>query len=212
VLALLLSYGFVPERASGQAPEVACPPFTDITITQQAAGSGSLAVQMQPPVQLGRASAPDSQSFHLYYFIDRVAAIYPPDRGVQLLMGGDVLPDGSAQVVQRLTQGDVQTINLQLPPGSHSVAAVLALGDVTCHETRPQPDPCSYVCGPPRTLLIGAAEVDIGPPQPTTSPRPPTGQLTGDAPRGMGAAVLLLVTIAVLALAWTLLRPPPEER
>ena len=211
VLALLFFSGFRPERASAQAPNVACPPFTDITITQQAAGSGSLAVQMRPPVALGQAGAPDSQSFRLYYFIDRVAAIYPPDRGVQLLLGGDVLPDGSAQVVQRVTHGDVQTIDLQLPPGAHSVAAVLALGDVTCHETRPQPDPCSYVCGPPRTLLIGAAEVDIGPPQ-ITSTRPPAGQVTGSAAKGSGGAALLLATIAVLALVGMVPRTPPEER
>ena len=211
LLTLLLSSGLLPGRASAQMPDATCPPFTDITITQRVPGSGSLAVEMQPPLSLGETGAPDSQSFRLYYFIDRVAAIYPPDRGVQLLLGGDVLPDGSAQFVQRLTHGDVQTIDLQLPPGSHSVAAVLAVGDVTCHETRPQPDPCSYVCGPPRTLLIGAAEVDIGPPPPSSTPRAAT-QLTGNAARGIGGAVLLLGTTAVLALAGTLLRASREGR
>jgi hypothetical protein len=213
VVALLLASGLLPGRASAQSPDAACPPFTDITITQQTPGSGSLAVQMQPPLRIGPASAPDSQSFRLYYFIDRVAAIYPVDRGVQLLMGGDVLPDGSAQMVQRMTHGDIQTINLELPPGSHSVAAVLAVGDLTCHETRPQPDPCAYVCGPPRTLLIGAAEVDIGPPQ-ITSTSQAAGQAGGSDARGIvGPALLLLGTIAVLALAGRLLISiPPEER
>ena len=211
VLALALFAAWLPGRANAQVPNVACPPFTDITVTQQAAGSGSLTVQMQPPVPPAQASAPDSQSLRLYYFIDRVAAIYPPAGEAEQLIGGDPIPDGSAQIVQRVTHGDTETIDVELPPGVHSVAAVLAMGDVTCHETRPQPDPCSYVCGPPRTLLIGSAEVDIGPPA-STSNHPPAGQAAGSPAKGLMVAVLLAGVITALALGGVALRSYADDR
>lgn len=196
LLVVPLAGGSLP--AAAETPSVACPAFTDITISQRAPGTGMLAVELKPPVPVAASSVPDSQALRLYYFVDRVVGIYPPNRGAMILIGGGEIPDGSAQIVRRITQPATETLDLEeLGPGRHTVSAVLALGQTTCVETRLQGEPCEAICGPPKTLLLGSAEVVVNA-QMVAAPRA-SEDVTGvaaAAPRWAG--LLLILPLIVL--------------